>query len=126
MIPLEVFGSELRIADASLSNRGQGVLRFRSEAASRALAAGGEPVELMLRALEDFRYEELKLSANTSDGEELELFITMLGQNPAVLEGHPFRFNIRLVSNLPQLVEVLQQGSGLTQGVLGKLWKFRQ
>ncbi len=126
MIPLEVFGSELRIADASLSNRGQGVLRFRSEAASRALAAGGEPVELMLRALEDFRYEELKLSANTSDGEELELFITMLGQNPAVLEGHPFRFNIRLASNLPQLVEVLQQGSGLTQGVLGKLWKFRQ
>ncbi len=126
LIPLEIFGSQLRITDASLSNRGVGVLRFRSEAASRALAAGGEPVELMLRALEDFRYDELKLSANTSDGEELELFITTLGQNPAVLEGHPFRFNIRLTSNLPQLVDVLRQGSGLTQGVLGKLWKFQQ
>ena len=125
LIPLEISESQLRIADASLANRGVGVLRFRSEAASRALAAGGEPVELMLKALEDFRYEELKLSANTSDGEELELFITMLGQNPAVLEGHPFRFNIRLASNLPQLVEVLRQGSGLTQGVLGKLWKFQ-
>ena len=125
LIPLEISDSRLRLTGAGLSNRGAGILRFRSEAALRALAAGGEPVELMLKALEDFRYEELKLSADTSDGEELELFITTLGQNPAVLEGHPFRFNIRLTSNLPQLVEVLRQGSGLTRGVLGRLWRFQ-
>ncbi len=125
LIPLEISGKELRITDASLTNRDAGVLRFRSETAAKALAAGGEPVELMLQALEDFRYEELKLSANTADGEELELFVTTLGKNPAVLEGHPFRFNIRLTSNLPQLVEALRQGDGLTQGVLGKLWKFQ-
>ncbi len=126
LIPLEIAGAQLRIADASLTNRDSGVLRFRSETASKALAAGGEPVELMLQALEDFRYDELKLSANTADGkEELELFVTTLGKNPAVLEGHPFRFNIRLTSNLPQLVEVLRQGDGLTKGVLGKLWKFQ-
>ena len=51
--------------------------------------------------------------------------MTTLGRNPKVLEGHPFRFNIRLTSNLPQLVEALRQGSGLTQGILGKLWKFQ-
>ena len=124
-VPLEISGQRLRVHDASLANRGAGVLRFRSETAARALAAGGEPVELMLRALEDFRYEELKLSAKTADGEELELFITTLGKNPAVLEGHPFRFNIRLTSNLSQLIRVLQQGRGLSQGVLGKLWRFQ-
>lgn len=125
LIPLEIEGDRIRIRGARLTNLDQGVLKFRSETAASALAAGGEPVTLMLQALEDFHYEELKLEADSGDTQELELFVTTLGQNPKVLEGHPFRFNIRLTSNLPQLVEALRQGSGLTQGILGKLWKFQ-
>lgn len=125
LIPLEIAGGALRIEGASLANKDKGTLRFRSEAAKQALAAGGEPVILMLRALENFEYDELELSADSDDQDQLELFVTTLGSNPKVLDGHPFRFNIRLTSNLPQLTEALRQGSGLTQGVLGELWRYQ-
>src|SRR3546814_17999072 len=66
----------------------------------RALAGGGETVEAAVKALEDFHYEELTLTLAKTAANDATVKLSTLGQNPDVMDGQPFRFNIDLESNL--------------------------
>ena len=126
VIPIVVKPEGIAIAKARLRAQSPGVLRFESEAASQALATGGEPVELMLRALQEFHYEKLSLSANkTADG-EARLRLRMLGQNPDVLEGHPFRFNINLTGNLNPILNAIAKGRNISSNLLSRTWRLQR
>jgi hypothetical protein len=109
-IPIVLTGADAEVRGARLVAEDAGVLRINAAAASRFLAAQGESVDLALRALEDFRYSELKIDIDRAAGGEARVVLTMLGHNPAVLDGHPFRFNVNLRSNVDQLVAALLQG----------------
>ena len=127
VIPLRIEDGKLSIRDAALANTVKGRIAFTSDLAARALAAGGEPVDLMLRALESFEYDELEIMAETIEDEDtIELMISTLGNNPDVLEGHPFRFNIRLSGNVPQMLDALSQGGEVAGGILSRMWRLRQ
>ena len=112
------------VEQARLEATGPGVLRYVSADAAVALQSGGASVELMLQALEDFRYDELTLDADMDANEEVKLLLSILGHNPKVLDGHPFRFNIALTSDLSPILEALRQGYELTDSLFRRTWNL--
>jgi hypothetical protein len=123
-IPLVVDGDKLVVERARLAATGPGVLRYVSANATAALQSGGESVDLMLQALEDFRYEELTLDADMDGEDQVSLLLSILGHNPQVLDGHPFRFNIALTSDLSPILQALRQGYELSDSLFRRTWNL--
>lgn len=92
---------------------------------SETLARQGRQVRLMVQALKDFRYDELALTLNRPADGALTLGVTMQGQNPDVLEGYPFRFNINLSGDLEPILAALQKGRRLTSDLLQRALERR-
>lgn len=125
VLPIEVDEAGILVPDARLAAEAPGVLRYRSGAAAEALESAGGSGELLLRALEDFRYEEFKVAATKSLEDELLLRIELLGRNPDVLEGHPFKFNINVTGNLRPLLQALSEGYAISDEALRRSWRLQ-
>ncbi len=119
-IPIMRDGDRVVIENARLEADGPGVLRFRSDAAARALAGGGEHVDLVIQALKDFHYQNLTLTGNLDRAGEAKLRLEILGNNPEVLDGYPFQLNINLTGNPEPILEVLQLSRTLFRDILGR------
>ena len=119
-IPIMRDGDRVVIENARLEADGPGVLRFRSDAAARALAGGGEHVDLVIKALKDFHYQTLTLTGNLDRAGEAKLRLEILGNNPEVLDGYPFQLNINLTGNPEPILEVLQLSRTLFRDILGR------
>ena len=105
-VPLEFRADTVLVTGALLEARGGGVLRLRSAAAKRALAAAGEQVGLLVDVLEDFRYEALSLALDKGAEGDALMRLSTRGHNPAVLDGHPFVLNVNLSANIDRLLAV--------------------
>lgn len=105
---------KLIIPPARLASTGPGVLRFTSVAASRALASGGEQVALLLKALEDFRYESLTLGLEKRADGNGQAKLSLRGSNPEVLDGYPFAINIDVSADFDNLLATLLQAYDLS------------
>ncbi|HIJ42897.1 MAG: YdbH domain-containing protein [Rhodospirillales bacterium] len=114
VIPLQFSGDTVLVTGGLLEADGEGVLRFRSEAAKRALAAGGEQVELLLGLLEDFRYRRLSLAFDKAATGEATIRLGIEGHNPAVRDGHPFVLNVNLSANLDRVLATILEGYRLS------------
>ncbi len=114
VIPLEFSGDTVLVTGGLLETEGGGVLRFRSEAAKRALAAGGEQVELLLGLLEDFRYRRLSLAFDKAATGEATIRLGTEGHNPAVRDGYPFVLNVNLSANLDRVLATILEGYRLS------------
>ena len=122
-IPIAIEGETVTIANGRLAAEAPGTLRFESERARQVLAAAGESAELMLRALEDFRYDELSLTIDKPATAGARLTLVLLGHNPDVLDGYPFRFNINLEGDTDRLVAALNQAYSLSNRMLRQFWR---
>jgi hypothetical protein len=125
-IPIRIEGESVIIADGRLATAAPGTLRFQSSQARQALAGAGESADLMLRALQDFRYDELSLAIDKPAAANARLTLVLLGHNPKVLDGYPFRFNINLEGNTDRLAAALSQAYGLSNRMLRKFWRPEQ
>jgi hypothetical protein len=112
-IPVALGPEGLVIDDGRLNSIESGRIQVRMGQTSEALESQGQSVSMMVRALEDFRYNELALTLTRPSDGSLALGITMEGKNPDVLYGSPFRFNINLTGDVAQVLAALQQGRGL-------------
>jgi hypothetical protein len=117
-IPLRFGGNGFVVDQGQISAESDGVIRVQIQSAKQALAGRGEQVQLMMRALENFQYKELKATLNRPSDGDLELGIVMEGRNPDVLDGYPFRFNINLTGDIEPLLAALQEGRRLTTELL--------
>jgi hypothetical protein len=106
-LPIEVGADGIAVSGGAFAAQGEGVIRFRSDAAAAALKQGGPSVELMLQALEDFHYSELRLEIEKKLTGEARMGLHLLGRNPAVLEGHLFEFNINIEGNINSLLSAV-------------------
>ena len=122
-IPIVLAGETVIVVAGRLEADAPGRLRFRSEDAAQALAGAGESADLMLRALQDFQYDELSLTIDKPAQADARLTLVLLGKNPDVLEGYPFRFNISLEGDTGPLVEALSQAYSLSNRMLRRLWR---
>lgn len=120
VIPVRFGAAGLAIDDAELKAESGGVLNVRLGSAKETLEAQGEAMRLMVKALENFHYTVFDIAVSRPPGENLSLKIKLEGNNPEVLDGHPFRFNINLTTDIGPLLEALRAGRGLTADILEK------
>jgi hypothetical protein len=123
VIPVTVSAAGLAIESGIVEAEGGGVLKVAWGSSRDAMVQQGESVALMVQTLEDFHYSTLRaISDRPADG-SLSLKVTLEGHNPAVKNGHPFRFNISFGGNLESILAAVREGrrlgSSLFRGSLG-------
>ncbi len=125
-LPVVFAEGDVIVDDGRFEALGPGRLSIRFEALRSALAGGGETVELAIKALEDFHYETLSLTLSKTAANDATVRLSTLGQNPEVLDGQPFQFNINLESNLTSVLEALRQGYSLSDEALRRAWQLSE
>ncbi len=123
-VPLTLSGDSVSIQDGVLAARKPGILRFKSEKVSQLLAGSAKDVDLLLQALTEFHYTELTLKLNNSANNDLLTTLSLLGNNPNVLEGRLFRLNINLESNISDILKALGQAYGVSSKALQRAFRL--
>ncbi|HSH43811.1 MAG TPA: YdbH domain-containing protein, partial [Arenicellales bacterium] len=112
---VEINRGELHSVDA-------GTLRFRMSGDSRMEA---EVDNIALRALADFRYDELSASVLYMPDGEYRISARILGSNPEVLDGHPIAFNPTIEGRLPALFRAFFFTGDFNQAIIQRLQQER-
>ncbi len=103
-LPLTI-GEAAAINGGELNAASPGVLRYTPSSVPGVLQAGGESVRLMLQALENFRYDALKITLDGRTDGATAIGLHLKGANPDLHDGHPVEFNLNLEGNLASLVQ---------------------
>ncbi len=107
-LPLQLGAEGLQIGNGQLAARAPGGhLRFQSERI-RALGRSNPAMQLVTQSLEDFRYDILSSRVDYDPSGKLNLDLRLQGRNPAIEEGRPIHFNIKLEEDIPTLLASLQ------------------
>ncbi len=125
-VPLRIEGGEVVVDDGELRARGPGWLRYRPQEAPAALRAGGQGVDLMLQALENFRYETLRITLDGRTDGELDVGLHISGANPELYGGYPVEFNLDLGGNLGALLRAGVQGYRLPGRIAERMERLRR
>ena len=104
-IPLNLANHKLAVHGGKLAAKGPGALRYQPQNLPPQIAAAGQSVDLALKALSDFHYDRLSLDLDKSADGEGTVVLHMEGNNPALMSGQPFNFNIRVESNFDRLAD---------------------
>ncbi len=112
-VPIAMRGNAVAVEDGLLESK-TGVLQIRSEQAARMLAGGGSSVDLLVQALRDFHYDHLAVKVKKAVGGEAAVTIALEGNNPAVLDGYPFRINLNVSGNFDPIIGSLLEVARLS------------
>ncbi|WP_439815046.1 intermembrane phospholipid transport protein YdbH family protein [Zavarzinia sp. CC-PAN008] len=123
-IPVDIADKALRIADGRLAARQAGVLRYTPQTYPAALQGDDERIQLLVRALRDFRYDRLGLGINRETDGEAVLALSVAGRNPAVLDGYPFELNLNLSGRLDQIVTEGLAGYRMPDDIRRRMQQF--
>ncbi len=122
-IPVTMSAAGLAIESGIVEAEGGGVLKVSWGSSRDAMVGQGESVAMMVQALEDFHYSTLKATIDRPADGSLSIKVAMEGHNPAVKNGHPFRFNISFSGDLESVLAAVREGrrlgSSLFRGSLG-------
>jgi hypothetical protein len=108
-LPITISGTEAVVSGGQLRARSPGWLRYRPAEPPTAIEAGGEGMELLLQALENFRYEELRITLDGRTDAEMDVDLHLRGANPGLYDGYPIEFNLSLGG---ELANILRTGLG--------------
>ncbi len=119
-LPVEIVGENgVVVRQGKLVADGPGALRLDGNVLRGILGQqGGEEIDLMIRTLEDFRYDLLEISLDKPLEGETTMLVTLGGLNPAVLDGHPFRFNISVSGDADRLLATILTVYRASSGVI--------
>jgi hypothetical protein len=107
VLPIQLSGGAAVIEGGELAATGPGVLRYARKAAPGALQSGGEGVDLLLQALENFHYEALRITLDGRTDAAMDIGLHLGGANPDLYDGHPIEFNLDLEG---EFGNILRQG----------------
>ncbi|MGO1118357.1 intermembrane phospholipid transport protein YdbH family protein [Rhodovibrionaceae bacterium A322] len=112
-IPLELRNGDIVIDGAHLRAERPGRLAFSSPPTDQALSTGGDHVQLLLSALENFHYTDLLLELDKAPDGQSRVLLKMEGSNPDLYDGYPFSLNLNLETAAAPLLSALATGSSL-------------
>ncbi len=108
-IPIRVIDGEVAVRGGRLrADPGGGVITYGVGAAGSAAAAENASLALVLEALRNFHYEDVAVTLDEGEAEEMAVVLTLAGRNPDLYGGKPLVFHIAI--NGP-LREILNRGS---------------
>ena len=117
-LPLRFAGGRLAIDHGHLQAALPGTLQIGVETLADQLKSYGENVDLAFRALTDFHYQQLVIDADKALLGAGTAKFRLQGNNPAVMAGQPFIFNISLETDFDYLATLLLKLSGATNTAL--------
>jgi hypothetical protein len=108
-LPLTLGKDGLRMEAGSLVAQAPGgVIRYTGDERVAALARSNPNVELLLKALSDFRYNLLEADIDYTPDGQLLAKLRLQGKNPELEGGRPVHLNINLEENILTLLRSLQ------------------
>ncbi len=109
-VPITLNGETITIQDGRVAIRPPGgVIRFAPLDETRQMLVQAKPeMELVLRALENFRYDVLRAVVNYQEDGTLLLETRLEGKNPDMKESPPIHFNLNVEENIPALLQSVQ------------------
>jgi len=122
-IPMTIGPAGAAIVGGRLAARGPGTLSFDVADLPAEIGAREDIVGLVVRTLAGFRYDALSLAIDKEAAGQGKLALRLEGANEAVLDGHPFIFNINLDANFDRLVALAVEGFATADSLLG--WAAR-
>ena len=117
-IPVTLTADGPIIAKGELAAVKPGVIKVNWGDSRDAMVSQSSEVALMVEALDNFQYQQLKAVVQRPSAGELTFQVLLEGANPDVLDGHPFRFNVNLTGNLETVLNAFEEGQSLTQDLL--------
>jgi Dicarboxylate transport len=103
-LPVVIEGSEALIEGGELVSDRPGWLRYRPDQPPAALQSGAQGVDLLLQALENFRYEELRVTLDGRTDAKMDIQLHIEGANPGLYDGYPVEFNLNLEGELGNIL----------------------
>ena len=111
VLPTQIDSGQVAIVNGRLAATGAGTVRLATTALTDQFKGRGDTIDLTLRALSDFHYDQLTLDIMKPFKGDGAVLVHLEGVNPAVLEGYPFVFNIRLAADFDRLTRLLAVAS---------------
>ena len=118
-LPLRFESGHLAVDAGHLEATGAGTVQIGASTVTDQLKSYGHDVDLAFRALSDFHYQHLRIDANKALPGTGKALFHLEGDNPAVMNGQPFVFNISLETDFDYLAKLLLELSGTTNSALG-------
>lgn len=104
-IPIRFTDKGVVIDNAQLSSMGRGVLRYRYARAAESLKQSGGSAEILARALEDFRFDDLNIRLDGPLDGEIIAKAQINGSNPALYDGKRIELNVSLQGALREFLQ---------------------
>lgn len=106
-IPVTISGGEFAVRGGLLKTVAGGSLRYRPRAIGPALSEANEGAALFLDLVKDFTYDEIQVTLNEGEFEQIAFGFKIKGHNKTVYDGIPVDLNVTLTGPLRK---ILQQG----------------
>ncbi len=117
-LPIEITDHKVIIKEGTLSARKPGgTIQYKPTDKVAALAKSNTGVDLIVKALSNFKYDVLDVKTNYLPGGDLHLKVRIQGSNPEWQEGQPINLNLNLQENIPALLRSLQLSSEISEKV---------
>ena len=126
LLPIAFTDGRVTIANGRLDALGPGMVRYRSEEAAQVLGSAGKSAELLIQALQNFQYDELSMTVDKPEAGDARLALKLLGRNPDVLDGYPFRLNVNLETDVDKILSALIEANRLSNEVIRRAWTLGQ
>jgi hypothetical protein len=119
MLPLRLEGGKVSVEKGHLESTVPGTLQVGVEKLADQLRTYGKNVDMAFRALTDFHYDRMVIDADKPFSGAGKAMFRLEGNNPKVMEGQPFVFNISLETDFDYLTKLLLELSGAANTALG-------
>jgi Dicarboxylate transport len=120
-LPVVIEGSEALIEGGELVSERPGWLRYRPDQPPAALQSGAQGLDLLLQALENFRYEELRVTLDGRTDAEMDIQLHIKGANPGLHDGYPIEFNLNLEGELGNILRSNLSGFHIPEPIRRRL-----
>lgn len=117
-VPIEITNGKIAISEGALSARKPGgAIKYTPTDKVAALAKSNASVNLMVKALSNFKYDVLDIKTDYLAEGDLHLKVRLQGHNPDWQKGQPINLNLNLEENIPTLLRSLQLSSEISEKV---------
>jgi len=125
-LPIRFEGTEAVIDGGELAAESPGWLRYRPQSPAAGLQAGGQSMELLLQALENFQYESLRITLDGRTDAKMDVGLHITGANPELYGGHPIEFNLNLEGELGNVLRSGLSGYRVPERIRERMEEFRR
>lgn len=123
-IPVHLESGNVIVDNGRLTAIDLGSIQYQPAEPPAGLASGGQSTQLLLQALENFRYQALSLTLNGSAAGEMGVSLRLQGANPDLYDGYPVDFTLTVSGALSQIISDSMRGYQVPDRIQERIQNF--